>query len=142
MKRDSRSFPRKVLFVGHALKFEWKTRLRNDHAKDYNAIRNAAIDAAELMALTIHFHNQDNIMQPNGKIFVRFLKNSFAKGEPYSQGEIASFTPNIAADLVACNAARYFTPPIAQEIETATLATDEAETATIETAKPRKARNK
>jgi len=126
----------------HADGYAWRTRLRNDHARDYNAIRNAAIDAAELMGITLHFHNQDNIMNPNGKIFVRFLSNSFAKGEPYSQGEVASFTPNVAADLVACRSAQYFTPPAKQEIETAALNPMQAETAAIQTTKTRKPRNK
>jgi len=130
----------------HADGFTWKTRLRNDHAADYNAIRNAAIDAAELMGITLHFQNKNNIMEPNGKIFVRFLSNSFARGIPYSQGEVASFNPQIAKELVACRAAEYFTPapakPEPSPIENAASPMQAAESAIISATKPKKPKGK
>jgi len=144
---------RSVYLVGidgggtHADGFQFRTRLRNDHARDYNAIRNAAIDAAFLMGIALKFHNKDHTMEPNGKIYVRFLSNSFAKGEPYSQGEIAAFTPNVAADLVACRAAVYFKPekPIVLEpapIENAALPMQATESAIISATKGKKSKGK
>ena len=138
----------KIYMVGfdgggdHAQGFEWRTRLRNDHAADYNAIRNAAIDAAELMGIQLHFHNQDNIMEPNGKIFVRFLSNSFVKGIPYAQGEVVSFNPKIAQDLTACRAAEYFKHKPAQPapIENAALPMQATESAVISATKPKKSK--
>jgi len=98
----------------HASGREWKTRLRNDHAKYYNAIRNGAIDAAHIMGLSLIFHNRDNDMEPNGKVFVRFKRNACAQSEAYSEGEIASFNPRVAGELVSCRAAEFWTPPAKQ----------------------------
>lgn len=95
----------------HADGIEWKTRLRHDHAKDYNAIRSAAIDAAYIMGMTLKFHNQEHTMETNGRVFVRMLRNCFAQAQPYSQGEIASFSPKIAAELVSNRAAEFYSPP-------------------------------
>lgn len=139
---------RSVYMVGidgggkHADGFDWKTRLRHDHARDYNAIRNAAIDAAFIMGISLKFHNHDHTMEPNGRIYVKFTSNAFANAEPYSQGEIASFSPKVAAELVACNAAQYYTPPKkeAEPVETATAPMVAAENAMIPTTKTRKAK--
>jgi len=120
----------------HALGFDWKTRLRADHARDYNAIRSAAIDAAFIMGIALKFHNYDHTMEQNGKIFVRFLKNAMANAEPYAQGEIASFSPRVAAELITCRAAESFIPAIREpEIETATAPMKARESAVIPTKK-------
>ena len=138
---------RSVYMVGidgggkHADGYDWKTRLRSDHAKDYNAIRSAAIDSAFLMGIAMKFHNKDHTMEPNGRIYVRFLSNAFAEGNPYSQGEIASFGPRVAAELIACRAAEQFTPTREQvepRVETASAPIEARETATIPTKKTRK----
>lgn len=105
----------------HAEGFEWKTRLRHDHAKDYDAIRSAAIDAAFIMGIALRFHNQDHTMETNGRIFVRLLRNCFAEAKPYALGEIASFSPKIANELISNRCAEFFSPPVAQPIEKAVL---------------------
>lgn len=126
----------------HAPGFDWRTRRRNDHASDYNAIRNAAIDAAHIMGIRLKFHNQDNDMKPNGKIYVRFTRNAMADAKPYCIGEIAAFTPDVATALITCRAAEIFTPPAHAEpdlqqqsdpapIETAEAKMPERETATV-----------
>lgn len=124
----------------HAEGYEWKTRLRADHANDYNAIRSAAIDAAFIMGIALRFHNLDHTMENNGKLFVRMLKNCFANGMPYALGEIASFSPAIANQLISCRAAEPFSPPVQKpiEIETAAAPMPARESAVISTKKAKK----
>lgn len=136
---------RSVYMVGidgggtHALGYEWRTRLRNDHQADYNAIRNSAIDTAWIMGIGLRFHNHDHNMEPNGKVLVKFIRNSMVKALPYALGEVASFTPNVAQDLITCRAAERFTPianPIPElEIETAVAPMQARESAIIKTRK-------
>lgn len=114
----------------HAEGYKWRTRLRHDHAKDYDAIRSAAIDAAHIMGITLKFHNQDNTMENDGRIFVRMTRNCFANLMPYREGEIASFSPKTARELVGNRSAEYYDPPAKSEpqVETAeskTLAASE-----------------
>lgn len=139
---------RSVYMVGfdggnhHAEGYEWKTRLRHDHYKDYNAIRSAAIDAAFIMGISLKFHNTPDNMQTNGRVFVRILRNCFAKGDPYPVGEIASFAPHIANELIACRCAEAFIPDKKSEpikVETAEAVMPTKEVAAI-TRKPKKGR--
>lgn len=125
----------------HAAGYEWKTRLRQDHARDYDAIRSAAIDAAFLMGMTLKFHNQDHTMQTDGRVFVRMLRNCFVQCNPYPAGEIASFSPKIAAELVNNRSAEHFAPPAQQPIAAPVVETADskvmqaAESAVVKTAK-------
>ena len=122
----------------HAPGYQWRTRLRNDHAREYNAIRNAAIDSADIMGITLRFHNKTEIMSNNGKLYVKFTRNAAACGEPYSQGEIASFNPKICAELVAARAAVYFDKPEPKEIETASAPMESRESAVVATKKAKR----
>jgi hypothetical protein len=131
----------------HSPGYEWRTRLRHDHAKDYDAIRSAAIDAAFIMGIALKFHNQDHTMQTNGRVFVRMTRNCFAQCVPYAIGEIASFSPKIAGELISNRAAELFEPPkqeplvIQPVVETTeSRVMQAAESAVIKTAKGRKAR--
>lgn len=141
---------RSVYMVGidgggtHAEGFEWRTRLRHDHGKDYNAIRSAAIDAAFIMGIGLRFHNRDHTTEPNGMIFVKFTSNAFANAVPYSVGEIASFSPKVAADLVSARCAELYTPTVTAptKIETPAAPMQAAESAMIQTVKTRKPRGK
>lgn len=126
----------------HADGIEWRTRLRHDHHRDYNAIRSAAIDAAHIMGITLKFHNHDHTMETNGKVFVRMTRNCFAQAEPYREGEIASFSPKIAAELVSNRSAEPWSAPKQTPIQPApVIETAEsrvmaaAENATVKTAK-------
>ena len=101
----------------HADGYQWRTRLRQDHARDYNAIRSAAIDAAFLMGIALRFHNQDHTMETNGRIFVRLTRNCFVQGNPFSAGEIATFAPQIAADLISNRSAELFSPPVQKPLD-------------------------
>jgi len=105
----------------HAAGITWKTELRKNHAEDYNAIRSAAIDAADKMGLTLKFHNLTHTMETDGKITVKMLKNCFANAEPYAEGQIASFSPKVARELIANRAAQLFTEPVEEPIENAEL---------------------
>jgi hypothetical protein len=123
----------------HADGYDFRTRLRADHAKDYNAIRDAAIDAAFLMGMALRFHNHDHNMEPNGKIYVKFTSNSFVRAVPFSNGEVAAFVPTIARELVFSGAAVYFkAEPVDEPIEEATIPVVEAETAAIKPKRGRK----
>jgi hypothetical protein len=140
---------RSVYMVGidggavHAEGYQWRTRLRNDHAKDYNAIRNAAIDAAFIMGIALKFHNRDHTMEPNGKVFIRFTSNAFAECVPYAIGEVAAFNPQTARQLVDSSAAEYFRPerqPEPEQIETTQAPMQDVERAVVATKKTRKTR--
>ena len=126
----------------HAEGFQWRTRLRADHHRDYNMIRSAAIDAAHIMGMTLKFHNQDHTMETNGRVFVRMLRNCFVQTEPYREGEIASFSPNIAAEVISNRGAEPYNPPTQQLLTpapvietTESLVMQAAESAVIKTAK-------
>lgn len=119
----------------HATGYQWRTRLRADHWKDYDAIKHAAIDAAELMGMTLKFHNQSNAMTTDGKTWIRFTRNCFAEGVPYSDGAIAKLNPRTVRDLLDSKSAELFEPPGKIEVETATAPMDSRESAVIETAK-------
>jgi hypothetical protein len=125
----------------HAPGIEWKTRLRHDHAKDYDAIRSAAIDAAFLMGITLKFHNHDHTMQNDGKIFVRMLRNCFVGGNPYPLGEVAAFSPKVAHELVSNRSAEHFAAPTERPLDRPPVETAEsrimtaAENTTIATTK-------
>jgi hypothetical protein len=124
----------------HALGYDWRTRIRNDHARDYNAIRNAAIDAAFIMGIALKFHNHDHTMESNGRVYVRFLKNALAQEQHYAKGEIASFSPKVAGELIGCRAAESFNPPVKAptEIETTVDPMPARESAVVATKKARK----
>lgn len=128
----------------HAAGIEWRTRLRADHHRDYNLTRSAAIDAAHLMGITLKFHNQDHTMETNGRVFVRMTRNCFAQAEPYREGEIASFSPKIANELVSNRCAEpYAAPtqkPISPPVETAESKTMRAAENTMVTTAKGKAR--
>jgi len=130
----------------HAEGYQFRTRLRADHAKDYNAIRDAAIDAAALMGIRLIFHTTNEDQQPmttNGKIFVRITRNTFIAGTPHCQGEVVSVNPGIAEQLISCRAAEMFHGPMVEDeppaIETATIETPK-ETAAIPAKRGRKPR--
>lgn len=63
---------------------------------------------------------------------VKLIRNCFAEAKPYRAGEIASFSPRIANELISNRCAIEYTPPIR---ESATLPAT-AETTTLPTAKP------
>jgi len=105
----------------HAEGYEWKTRLRNDHAKDYDSIRSSAIDAAFIMGIKLKFHNQDHTMETNGRVYVKMTRNCFAEARPYALGEVASFSPKIANELISNRCAEPFLPPIQTPIREAAI---------------------
>lgn len=123
----------------HAPGYEWRTRLRADHWKDYDAIRHAAIDAGEIMGITLKFHNQDNTMENDGKVFIRMTRNCFAEGTPYSLGEIVKVNPRVARDLIATSSAEWYEAPQPAKVETATAPIESAETTTAPTHPAKKA---
>lgn len=90
----------------HAPGFVWKTRLRAQHYKDYNSIRSGAIETADLLGITLHFHTKHReIMQDQGKIRVTFTRSSAVSAQHYDKGTTASFPPVVAEELIQAGAA-------------------------------------
>lgn len=124
----------------HAPGFEWRTRLRADHGQTYDRIKSSAIDTAAVLGIALHFHNSTDTMTTDGKIFVRMLRNCFANAQPYSEGEIASFSPKTARELITIRCAEPYTPP-AKDATPPPVETTEskvmqaAESAVVKTAK-------
>ena len=100
----------------------------------------AAIDAAHLMGITLQFHNHEHTMTTDGRVFVKMLRNCFAQAIPYREGEIASFSPKIAFELINNRSAEAYAPPaqksLAEVVETAeSRVMKAAESAVVTTAK-------
>lgn len=130
----------RVVLVGidggnfHADCHQWRTRLRNDHWKDYNAIRADAIRSAELMGLELQFFNPQGHME-TGKITVKMLRTCSADGEHLTAGNSYTLNPSTASSLITLGRAI----ATGEAPEKATLAPPEKETATLPTAEARKA---
>jgi pimeloyl-ACP methyl ester carboxylesterase len=94
----------------HAAGFAWRTRLRADHARDYDQIKHAAILSAQIMGLTLKFFNQPTTDDFKMKT-VKFTRNAFAECEPYAAGQVATFSEKIANELLVAGAAVYVKLP-------------------------------
>lgn len=98
----------KIVAVGidggqaHAERKRWRTRLRNDHWRDYNRIRDHFISAGEFLNIDLAFFKGPTIPHTNGKMKVRFTKNLFVKGVPYHDGETAYLTEPEAVEVLSC----------------------------------------
>lgn len=85
---------------GRAEGFPWRTRLRSDHANEYRAIRESAIEQGELMGIDLQFYNQDKTMT-EGKTYIRMTRSCFVDSVPRSNGEIWKALPSRARELIA-----------------------------------------
>lgn len=83
----------------HAGSQTWFTRLRNEHFRDYNSIRNQFILGARHMGIDLEFSGAGPDQLPNGMIQVKFLRGTFVKGVNYYAGEIAEISP-VDADIL------------------------------------------
>lgn len=91
---------------------QWHTRLRHDHAADYNSIRDAFITASRIQGLDVVFHGADLTTQlPNGMKTLKILENTFIRGVPVREGEIVDVAPLDAAILIAERRAMAWTAP-------------------------------
>lgn len=120
---------RKIVCVGidgggrHAAR-EWHTRLRHDHAQDYNAIRDAFITACRIQGVKLEFFGADLRTQlSNGMKTIKILQNTFIVGQPVCVGEIVDASPLEADLLVAEGRATYWQRPNAAAVpgEAATI---------------------
>lgn len=114
----------------HASGHQWRTRLRRDHWKDYNAIRDNAIRTAEILGLTLDFYQPENAMT-DGKVKVTIKRSCFADGFNLQAGKDYDLPPSTAADLCAIGRAVRVEAPAKPAPETATLDTSSRETAAI-----------
>lgn len=134
----------RILCVGidgggqHAGLTKWDTRLRADHAIDYNNIRNDFRMACELHGIEMAFFDPESRTFTNGMKTVRILSNTFCRGQPLSAGQVLDLPPLDADALMAAGRAvlakRVAAPepgPAAAEIMAKTA---EATPAIIETA--------
>lgn len=90
--------------------YQWRTPLRINHGIQYEAIRSEAIDSADLMGITLRFHNQDHTAETDGKVYVKFLRNCFADSTPYYSRQIVRMNPRTAKELFHAQAAEPFAP--------------------------------
>ena len=131
----------KVVLVGidggnaHAEGYAWRTRLRREHWKDYNAIRDGAIDAAELLGITLHFHNPTHTMEQDGKVWVKITRNCFAGGVPYGVNQLVKLNPKVAGELVSIGSAVSHDGPPAKASPEKASDPSEKETAAMPAAK-------
>jgi len=65
----------------------WRTRLRNDHWRDYNAIRDQFVTTCDLLGIELVMHGKT--LRRNGKMRVQFTKNCFVRDIAYREGDIA-----------------------------------------------------
>lgn len=84
----------------HATGVRWFTRKRNEHFRDYNAIRNQFLLGARQMGIALEFRGGPDNQPKNGMITVRLTRNISIKGESFYIGEIAEVTPEDAAIIV------------------------------------------
>lgn len=105
----------------HANK-QFFTRLRNDHAQDYNAIREAFILAAKILGIRVQFWGLPQEARPNGFMLIKITEPCFVRGVAYSPGEIIECLPSDATILIGCQRGVEWTKPAEPVIERAVLA--------------------
>jgi len=102
----------------HATGHEWRTRLRRDHWKDYNAIRADAIRTADRLGLTLNFYTPFDAMN-DGKIKVKMNRTCSADGLSLKADQTYDLNPSTAADLCAIGRAVKVDAPPVRETATA-----------------------
>lgn len=117
----------------HSKAAAWSNRIRNDSAKEYAGIKDAAIETAEELGLTLKFFTEPNTNMENGKIKVTITRSCFVAGQPITAGQTIEVIPIIARQLIACGSAEVSKelPPI----ETAEAPIKARENAMVKTAK-------
>lgn len=94
----------KIIAVGidggntHATGHKWRTRLRLDHSKEYDAIRDNAIRTAERLGIDLQFYQPTKPMS-NGKIKVVMLRTCSADGKDLVAGQSYELAPATAHSL-------------------------------------------
>lgn len=83
----------------HAKRHTWRTRLRNLHFLDYNAIRNQLIQTAGLLGITLEFFGLKGNTNPNGTMKLRIIRNTFCKEVFCKAGQIIECEPFEAQEL-------------------------------------------
>lgn len=94
----------RVVLVGidgggrHAERY-WHTRLRNEHYKDYNRIRDAAIESAPRLGLTLEFFHPAH--NPDGTMKIKIIRSTVVRGfRDVTAGEIVDVPEREARILV------------------------------------------
>jgi len=85
----------------------WHTRLRADHATDYNEIRNEFIKACDVQGLELEFFDPNKPTMSNGKKRVRIVSQTFCRGKLCMVGQIHDLAPADADELVQAHRAIY-----------------------------------
>lgn len=105
----------------------WHTRLRHDHATDYNSIRDAFITACRIAGIEVEFFGADLSSQlSNGMKTIKIIETCLVAGLHRCAGEIYDETPLVADELVQSGRAVFWQKPTEVEaapvIETAAAA--------------------
>jgi hypothetical protein len=82
---------------------QWRTRLRNDHWKDYNAIRDQFITTCDLYGIKLEMFAHNQLRKP--KMRVRITRNCFVRDLALSANQIIDLPPQDASALVYAGAA-------------------------------------
>lgn len=86
----------------------WLTRLRNEHHRDYNRIRDSFIESAPLLGLTIEFHGTAH--NPDGTMTLKILSSSIVRNfRDVFTGEVVDVPEAEARVLIAERRARLAT---------------------------------
>jgi hypothetical protein len=101
---------------------QWRTRLRNEHYKDYNDIRDHFILGASQLDMAIEFWGVGYPEPRRGSMKVQIYRNVFVRGRDYSPGVFELLEPDARA-LIATGKAALWKPPVREQpvIETATI---------------------
>jgi hypothetical protein len=119
---------------------QFLTRLRNEHYKDYNRIRDHFIQAAEILGIKLEFFGGSGFITKEGKMRIRIINDTIGdNGDTLRAGKVVDQTQGTANRLVALRMAEPFMDTRQPQVEVATV-DPAAETADVKPrATPRKA---
>lgn len=98
----------------------WHTRLRADHAKDYDSIRDDFITACRLSGLDYEFYGLP-ASQIHGTMHIKITDNCLVEGIHRPAGSIVELNESLARQMIGLGRATIWTPPAKAQpvIETA-----------------------
>lgn len=88
--------------------YKWTTPIRNDHARDYNNIRNQFILGASMLGIDLEIIGTQPNQPKNGMIRILTTRNVSISGRSFYHGEIVEVTPEDAAMVIGAGKAEMF----------------------------------
>lgn len=84
----------------HSSLAQWRTKLKREHFKQYNAIRADAIRVAEELGINLQFYHPNQAMS-HGKTTIKMLQSCFVEGEPFEAGKQYTLNPEAAQRVIS-----------------------------------------